>query len=274
MSNKLSLPFLSELLPAGVHPLVFDSLPSTNTYLREQAHLRADTHTLIVAASQTNGRGRFGREFFSPPDTGVYFSILLRPELEKDTAALITVAAALASAEACNAVFRVPTEIKWVNDVLVNGRKAVGILAEAFTDGDSYVILGIGANIAPPVSGFPPEIGDAGAFISTDEAISTWGASVDISAEGASVCVRERFVAETITRLLNYLERSNRLAIVSAYRERVKMAGKEVMVTSGAEQFAATVIGIDDDACLIVSRADGSIEHLSYGEVTLHNENL
>ena len=256
MSSEISLALLRELLPSGVHPLVFNSLPSTNTYLREHAGSGMPENTLIVAASQTSGRGRFGREFFSPPDTGVYFSILLRIVPERDTTAFITVAAALASAEACDAVFCVPTEIKWVNDVLVNGQKAVGILAEAFSDGDNFVILGIGANIVPPAAGFPPELSGAGAF--TD------------SAQSGS---RERFVSEAITRLLGYLERSDSVSIVSAYRDRVKMTGKEVVVTKGAERFAATVVGIDDDACLIVSRSDGETEHLSYGEVTLHNEN-
>ena len=256
MRNQISNTLLSELLPVGVSSFVFDSLPSTNTYLRERARSGAPEHTLIVAASQTNGRGRFGREFFSPPDTGVYFSLLLRPAPEKNTAALVTVAAALASAEACEAVFCVPAEIKWVNDVLVNGQKVVGILAEAFINVDNYVILGIGANIVPPSSGFPPELSGAGAF--TDHAPS-----------GS----RERFVAETVSRLLVYLEHPDCLSIVSAYRERVRMTGKKVVVTKGPEQFVATVVGIDDDARLIVSRADGSEEYLSYGEVTLHNEN-
>ena len=259
MSNPLSSELLCELLPAGINPVVFDSLPSTSTYLREQASLGIPVHTLVVASSQTDGRGRFGRKFFSPPDTGVYFSILLRPAPENDTATMITIAAAQACAEACEAVFHTPAEIKWVNDVLVNGQKAVGILAEAFTDGDFFVILGIGANIVPPEGGFPPELPNAGAFISP---------------AGAAAGLRERYVAETITRLLDYLENSDSAALVSSYRARVKMTGKTVIVTKGSEQFTATVIGVDDEAHLVVSRPDGSTHHLSYGEVTLHNENI
>ena len=259
MSNQFSSELLRELLPVCVNPVVFDSLPSTSTYLREQAKLGVPVHTLVVASSQTDGRGRFGRKFFSPPDTGVYFSILLRPAPENDAATLITVAAAQACAEACEAVFHIPTEIKWVNDVLVNGQKAVGILAEAFTDGDFFVILGIGANIAPPEGGFPSELPDAGAFISPAV---------------ASAGMRERYVAETITRLLNYIDDADRAALISSYRTRVKMTGKTVMVTKGSEQFIATVVGVDDEAHLIVSRPDGSTHHISYGEVTLHNENI
>ena len=256
MHSQISTALLRELLPPTVSPAVFDSLPSTNTYLRELTSSGASEFTLVIAASQTNGRGRFGRDFFSPPDTGIYFSILLRPAPEEDTVAFITVAAALASAEACEAVFSVPTEIKWVNDVLVNGQKTVGILAEAFIEGEFFVILGIGANIAPPSGGFPPELDGAGAF-------------TDCASTGS----RERFVAETVTRLLGYLESTARLSLISAYRTRVHMTGKSVTVTRGSEQFSATVVGIDDNAHLIVRHPDGCEEHLSYGEVTLHNEN-
>jgi len=259
LQNPLSLELLAGLLPEGVTPVVFETLPSTSTYLREQALNGAPVNTLIAAASQTNGRGRFGRDFFSPPDTGVYFSILLRPDTGGDTAAWITVAAAIASAEACEAVFSVPAEIKWVNDVLVNGQKAVGILAEAFSGGDSVIILGIGANIAQPDGGFPPELSQAGAFtsvIKTDEG------------------KREHFIAETITRLRLLLENDDKKALVETYRKRVHMTGKTVMVTKGSERFSATVLGVDDEAYLVIKRDGGEIEHLSYGEVSLHNENV
>ena len=254
MSNALSFDILAGLLPVGVNPAVFASLPSTSTYLREQVKLGAPELTLVVAASQTMGRGRFGRDFFSPPDTGVYFSILLRPAPEKDMGSWLTVAAALASAEACEAIFGVTAEIKWVNDVLVDGRKAVGILAEAF---ENRLILGIGANILAPDGGFPKELSNAGAFTTSTVAHS-----------------RERFVAETVTRLLGFLDGSDRKKILEAYRGRVNMTGQIVTVTKGAEKFSATVLGIDDNAHLIVARGNGIIEHLSYGEVSLHNENV
>ncbi|NLB28854.1 MAG: biotin--[acetyl-CoA-carboxylase] ligase, partial [Clostridiales bacterium] len=218
MSGKISAELLSRLLPRGINPLVFDSLPSTNAHLRELAALGAPEHTLVVAASQTSGRGRYNRTFFSPPGTGVYFSILLRLMPQDNTATLVTVAAALASAEACETVFSVSAEIKWVNDVLVGGRKAVGILAEAFSGGDFFVILGIGANIAPPPGGFPPELGGAGAFSDRAEPGS-----------------RERFVAETVTRLLGYLDSADMPSLLAPYRRRVKMTGSLVDVTRGSE---------------------------------------
>lgn len=253
--SSLSIELLKKLLPLGVEAAVFDSLPSTNTYLRNLAAAGAPEYTLIVADSQTSGRGRFDRAFYSPSETGVYFSILLRPEPRNDTAALVTVTAALAAAEACEAVFNIPAEIKWVNDVLVGGKKAVGILAEAFSDGGFFVILGIGANIAPPKDGFPNTLGSAGAFV-----------------EAVDFGVRERFVAETVTRLLEYL-RSDEESLLEPYRRRVNMTGKTVTVTAADERFEATVVGIDSDFRLIVSHENGAIEHLSFGEVSLHDEN-
>lgn len=252
---RLSPEILSALLPAGVTAHVLDSVDSTSSELARLASDGAPDRTLVMAASQTGGRGRRGRPFYSPGG-GAYFSLLLRTEPSDELSAYLTAAAALSAAESCEALFGAPAGIKWVNDVLVHGKKAVGILAEAFSDNGFYIVLGIGANLAPPPGGFPPELPHAGALTAEMPELG-----------------RERFAAETIRRLLGYIDCNDRPALVEKYRARTDMSGKRVTVTRGSESFEAVAIEIDNALRLVVRRPDGTTERLSYGEVSLHNEN-
>jgi BirA family biotin operon repressor/biotin-[acetyl-CoA-carboxylase] ligase len=123
---------------------------------------------------QSAGRGRLGRSFYSPGDTGLYMSILLRPALQPENAVLITCAAAVAVSNAIREVCGEEVQIKWVNDLFLHQKKVCGILTEASfsaqTNGLDYAVCGIGVNVYPPENGFPEELASiAGAVCSAPE---------------------------------------------------------------------------------------------------------
>ena len=150
-------------LAVEVQPVV----TSTNTLLRQQAEAGAPEGTVLAATEQTAGRGRRDHSFFSPPDSGLYISFLLRPELAAQEALALTTCAAASVALAIEDCAGVDAQIKWVNDVFCRGKKVCGILTEAALDletgGLQYAIVGIGVNLFPPEGGFPPELNEAGA---------------------------------------------------------------------------------------------------------------
>ena len=139
---------------------------STNTLLRQRAEAGEPEGLALVAAAQTAGRGRRDHTFFSPPDTGLYLSFLVRPQLSAKDALLLTTCAAAAVALAIEDCAGVPAEIKWVNDVFCRGKKVCGILTEGALDletgGLQYAIVGIGVNCFPPEGGFPEDLPEAG----------------------------------------------------------------------------------------------------------------
>ncbi|MDR0839662.1 MAG: biotin--[acetyl-CoA-carboxylase] ligase [Oscillospiraceae bacterium] len=207
--EQIDREFLSGLLPEGVTLILRESSPSTNSELRALANDGAAEYTLLVAGRQTDGHGRQGKPFFSPPDSGAYLSLLLRPAPSDDIAGLVTCAAAVAVAETCEDVFGVSAGVKWINDIIVNGRKVAGILAEAFDTDGFFVVLGVGANIVAPPDGFP-------------EGLTIAGAVTDSPPEYA----RERFAAGTVTRFLSYFG-GGADAIYEAYAARLEYTSYE-----------------------------------------------
>ena len=142
---------------------VLPTAPSTNALVREKANQGRPEGCVIIACEQTDGRGRYGRQFFSPVDSGVYLSLLLRPTTySPQQATCLTAAAAAAMCQAIEAVTGQQPGIKWVNDIFLHGKKVCGILTEAAvgleTGTLNYMVLGAGVNLYPPAEGFPEEI--------------------------------------------------------------------------------------------------------------------
>jgi BirA family transcriptional regulator, biotin operon repressor / biotin---[acetyl-CoA-carboxylase] ligase len=144
----------------GSTVLQFDSLTSTNDCAREFAQSGGNEGIAILALQQTGGRGRHGRSWSSPPGSGLYVSLILRPEIRPADSAVITLAAAVAVKETLEEVFAVQSDIKWPNDVLARGKKICGILVESALEANKllYAIMGIGVNLSQ--SEFPDELKD------------------------------------------------------------------------------------------------------------------
>ncbi|HST23469.1 MAG TPA: biotin--[acetyl-CoA-carboxylase] ligase [Blastocatellia bacterium] len=138
--------------------LRFESLPSTNDLAREMAQSGEGEGLVILARQQTAGRGRQGRSWSSPPGEGLYVSLVLRPDITPIDSPVITLAAAVAVAETLEQDYRIPSDIKWPNDVLARGRKICGILVESAIEANKllYAIMGIGVNLGQRE--FPEEL--------------------------------------------------------------------------------------------------------------------
>lgn len=232
---------------------------STNLLVRERAASGEAEGLVVVAASQSAGRGRMGRSFFSPDGSGLYFSVLLRPRADATASLAVTTAAAVAVCRAIGDVFGIDAGIKWVNDVFVGSRKVCGILTEAAmcaeTGALDYAVLGIGINVYEPAHGFPPEIaGIAGALLP--------GADPRPNARNA-------LLAAVLTEFFALYDRLGENAHIDEYRARSIALGRRVTVTSlaGGGEREAVVEEITDDASLMLRFDDGSCETLTSGEI-------
>lgn len=237
---------------------VVNAVPSTNVCVREKANMGASEGYLVLANEQTAGRGRLGRNFFSPKDTGIYMSLLLRPKnFSAKQAVRITTMAAVAMCEAIEAVSDDKAEIKWVNDIFVRGKKVCGILTEGSFNLESglldYAILGLGINVYQPNNGFPKELSSiAGAVFEENQND-----------------VKNRLASEFLNRFYGYYTAVNQTDYVEQYRKRSFVIGKEVNLTSADESKTAVVIGIDDECRLLVRYPDGTKDCYSSGEISI-----
>ena len=226
---------------------------STNNDVKIAAQNREPEGLVVIAEEQTAGRGRFGRQFCSPKEQGVYMSVLLRPKYEIKTAALITAATAVCVAEAIEAVTTCEVKIKWVNDLFVNGKKACGILSEGAVKRESrkmeYVIVGIGINIS--AEGLPAELKSIAGGIA-----------------GADKPQRNRLIAEILNRLEQRLLCLSPADFMDEYRKRSNVIGQRVTVLQGDRTESGMALGIDDRACLVVRMDSGEIRSLNSGEIS------
>ena len=237
---------------------VLPTAPSTNALVREKANQGRPEGCVIVACEQTDGRGRYGRQFFSPIDSGVYLSLLLRPTAySPQQATCLTAAAAAAMCQAIEAVTGQQPGIKWVNDIFLHGKKVCGILTEAAvgleTGALDYMVLGAGGNLYPPVKGFPEEI----------QPIA--GSVLERSCPEA----KNRLVGEFLNRFWDFYTHPECRTYLEDYRSRSLAIGQNVTVLSAGRAVSAYAYGIDDDFRLLVRYENGDTEALSYGEIRI-----
>lgn len=234
---------------------VYDCLASTNRTLREMARNGAEHGTVLLADRQSRGRGRLDHSFFSPAG-GLYMSLLLRVDaLREEDLPLITIRSALVVCDTVEEVTRKRPGIKWVNDLLLDGRKICGILAEGVTGTDgrmSGVVVGIGINARIRQEDFPEEIRETAG---------------SLDPEGEIPEIRNRLAAGIIGRFFGepFPERSE---MMEKYRERLCMLGREIEVLpSGRKGYRARAVDVDENGNLIAEKKDGRRECLSSGEI-------
>lgn len=235
---------------------VLPAAGSTNALLREKANQGCPEGYTVISNAQTEGRGRYGRKFYSPGDTGIYMSILLRPvRYSARQAVRLTALAAVAMCEAIEAVSGETAQIKWVNDIFVRGRKVCGILTEGAVGLESgaleYAVLGAGVNVYPPKGGFPQEL----------EAIA--GTIFDSPQDD----MKNRLAGEFLNRFMDCYTAPEQTEYIEKYRSRSLVIGREITVFSGNGSRSACAYGIDDACRLLVRYADGETESLSHGEI-------
>ena len=253
-------------LPAhlrGMNLYVHDILDSTNL---EARRIAADSGNslpaVVIARQQTAGRGRLGRSFYSPKD-GLYLSIAIKPGFDISRSSLVTVAAAAATSEAIDEVCGCSTDIKWVNDIYLKGKKVCGILTEANTDFETgqidSLVTGIGINTSE--KSFPPELKDIAG---------------SVSEEGLTGHEKALLAAALVDRFLRYTKDLS--GFMDSYRSRSLVTGKKITVYTGMYRKdpsielggrSAFALGIDDGGGLMVEYEDGTRETLTSGEVSI-----
>lgn len=238
---------------------VYSSTASTNTLLKAWAEDGCAEGTTAVAEEQTAGRGRRGRGFFSPRGTGLYMSILLRPQAKAEAALAITTAAAVAAAEAIESLSGEAAQIKWVNDIFMRGKKVCGILTEASLDVESgglrYAIVGIGINVLRPSGGFPDEIQEVAGAVFDDCVLPD---------------LRCRLAAELLDRFFVHYHALGSEACFEAYRKRCFVLGRRITVLSGGIAVdEGQVLDLERDYSLRIRCDDGTEKLLNSGEVSV-----
>lgn len=238
---------------------LLDETVSTNDDLKKISD-SAKEFTVIASRSQTGGRGRKNRFFFSPKNCGFYFSIFLKPKCTPDKAVFITTAAAVAVCDAIKDICNTEASVKWVNDVFIDGRKVCGILTEASCNPKEhkldYAVVGIGINLYRPKGNYPDEIKDiAGAVcekISSEE--------------------RDRLVGVFLRELLSFYKAMPEITFYDAYKERLLYLGEEITVREKESFYEATVIGVDERLRLKVKLQDGKEKLLYTEEITIRKK--
>ncbi|MCL2420245.1 MAG: biotin--[acetyl-CoA-carboxylase] ligase [Defluviitaleaceae bacterium] len=248
------LPFLKQ---GGANIQVHQKVESTNIIARELAVKGAAHGTVIMADEQTAGRGRYGRQFFSPPGHGLYMSFVLDPsQLGVTTPGLITTYTAVVVCEAIEAICGISPKVKWVNDLFLRGRKICGISAEAVMDLESgimqWIVVGIGINFTLP---------------ELPEALQAIVGAVYEGALPPVDITRNRLAAEVINRLLAppYSQKD----IIERYRQRLFILGMQVRVEGAVEPYEATVLDVDEMGQLLVRNGAGDVVTLSAGEISI-----
>lgn len=255
--NETLKDLIASLLHHACPVVVYDEVDSTNNIAKQLAEQGAPEGTLIIAERQSAGRGRLGRSFFSP-EGGIYMSMVLRPSIVPEDALLITVAAAVAAAEAIEEMSGRECRIKWVNDVYIEDKKVCGILTEGAFNAElrrlDHAIFGLGINLTVPSGGYPPEIDDRAAAVFGSTAVDA--------------TVKARIIAAVADKFFGMYENIGDKRFVEDYRRRSYLDGLTVSFERDGKQHTAVAVGIDGDAGLMINE-NGTVYTLRAGDVSV-----
>lgn len=257
--NDVTIENISKYLKYNLKLEVLETVDSTNTYLKSLAEQGETEGKVVVALSQTGGKGRLGRSFYSPKKSGVYFSVLLKPEISAENSVFITTAAAVAVAETIDKMSNNTSKIKWVNDVFVNGKKVCGILTEsAFcveTNKLKYAVLGIGLNVVESDEEFPEDIRNiAGCVFKKEENCPE---------------LKAKLIAEILNKFFGYYKKLEDKSFLNCYKQKSMVVGKDVLVLRNNQKQKARALEITNESGLLVEYENGTQEVLTSGEVSI-----
>jgi len=260
--SKINVDKLQEGLPTkrlGRKIFFSHEVGSTNSWAKELALLGAEEGTVAIAESQTAGRGRLDRGWVSPRG-GLYFSVVLKPELTPTLATKLVFVAGLAVAQALHEFYGLHVGTKWPNDVLVNGRKICGILTEMNTTGGSvnFVVLGIGINANfDKESALPQDLWEDATSLESE-----LGKEVQLDALFRAVverleCVYELFLKEGF------------VPVLREWKKHADFLGRRVKVISNSEELVGLALDVEDDGALAIKLEDGAVRRVLVGDVSL-----
>lgn len=256
IDSKKIFGFLNDGLKNRIKIETLGKATSTNTLVREKAK-ENEEGLVVVAGEQSAGRGRMGRSFFSPGDSGVYMSLLLKPKIRPEDAVQITTAAAVSVCRALEKLGVINPEIKWVNDIYICNKKVCGILTESSFNANSgfldFAVLGVGVNIYESEAGFPDEIKNIAGAVFSERKEN----------------LRNRFIAEFINEFFVFYNKLNSKEHLKEYKEKSFVLGKEINILQGGAVREGKAVDIDENCNLVVELPDGKTEKLYSGEISV-----
>ena len=241
------------------HPVTcYDVTASTNLQAKINAENGAGHGALVVADMQTAGRGRRGRTWSSPSGTNVYFSLILKPDITPDMASMLTPVMGLAVAEGIRRTCGAEAMIKWPNDIVVDGRKVCGILAEMSVERDfiHYIVIGVGINVG--LQEFPGDVAATAGCLQ-------------------KACGKKVSRAELVANVMRifeecydiFMDKGNLSGLLERYERLLVNCGREVRILDPKGEFQGIAKGINEQGELLVERADGSLQKVYAGEVSV-----
>lgn len=248
--------------PEDYHIKVFDSVDSTNNFLKKEVINSKEKLIAIVSNHQSSGRGRRGKIFFSPKGSGLYMSILLPTNMNALDTKYITCMSAVCVSEIIEEMSSKKTDIKWVNDIYIEGKKVSGILCEANFNLENNlvdnIIVGIGINIYEPKSKFPEEIKKTAGSIFKEKSID----------------LRNKIAGKIIEKLYFYYINKTKEEIYAEYKKRSFIIGREIIVKRKDSNYNAIAVDLNSDFNLLVKKQnEKELITLSSGEISIGVKN-
>ena len=234
----------------------FSEVTSTNDVAKELAAKGVEEGTIVLAETQTRGKGRLGRKWLSPRG-GIWFSVILRPKIPARDSYQLTFMAAVAVAKAIRKMFEVNAGIKWPNDVLVNERKVCGILTETTIRGNAvdFAVIGIGVNANVDLTSFPEDLRTS---------VTSLGAEVKREVD------REEFFSALLEELENYyevLQQKKFELVLEEWKALTTLFGAHVKVTSFEEKLKGVAVNVNRNGALEVLLKNGTVRKIVSGDV-------
>lgn len=262
--NRLSAGAISARLDpettAGREIVCLEQVDSTNSYLKRRAAEGAPHGLAAVAEEQTGGRGRRGRRFESPRGAGLYLSILLRPDCTPVEAVNLTAWTGVAVCDGIEAACGLRPQIKWTNDIILNGKKLCGILTEMSVEGETgavqYVVAGMGANVYETAEDF------------VSAGLSDIATSLAIEGRETDRCILASALLNALDRMTREFPRE-KARWLAQYRKDCLTPGHEVKLMGPDGERLAKALTVDDDFRLVVEHPDGSTETVNSGEASV-----
>jgi len=254
--QRIKEELLTKLIGKTIH--YFSEVSSTNDLAKEIAAIGAKEGTVIVAETQTCGKGRLGRKWASPRG-GIWLSTILRPKLSAKDVPKLTLMTSLVVAKTISQLFNLKTEVKWPNDVLVNAKKVCGILTEANTGGDitNFVVVGIGINANVELDSLPKHVREN---------------ATSLKHELKREIDRERFLRVLLEKMEHYyvmLAEGKFNVMLEKWKGLCSFLGSYVEVTSFEEKIEGWAIDVDENGALIIRLQDGTLRKVLSGDVSL-----
>ncbi len=233
---------------------------STNLEASRMARQGIREGTVVMADSQSRGKGRGGRSWSSPPGVNLYFSIILKPALTPAEVPQIPLLAGLAVARALIQISGLEARIKWPNDILLQGKKAAGILAEMEGEGDEirFIVLGVGCNVNWERERMPPELQKTATSL-----------QAETGREFSPCRVAERIFEEFETTYRLFLKEKFSHRLRAEWNGLSWVNGKQVSIASGDEEFSGEALGLDEAGALLIRDCRGEIQRVIAGDVSL-----